>query len=134
MMQVGAMVSRKERVAAAKRTSEALLSRAKRGKVAGGKTFGYDNVRDPKTKIVDLVSEKEAEVVRTIFERAAEGGSSGWDPGTLRAVLERPLYRGEMIYGRTKKRDKFGRKRATRRPPSEWTRVERPDLLNKSWR
>jgi hypothetical protein len=35
--------------------------------------------------------------------RAQQGRKDGWSVSTIRAVLKRPLYRGEIVYGRTGK-------------------------------
>jgi hypothetical protein len=60
--------------------------------------------------------------------RAQRGRPSGWDQGTIRAVLERVLYRGVIEYGKTKKRDAWGRKKIAARPASDLIRVEKPEL------
>jgi hypothetical protein len=143
-----------------KHTRAALWSKVQDGHVAGGKVFGYDNVRQSKGKTVRVINEVEAAVVREIYERfaanegarsiaaalnaakvpkprAQQGRADGWSVSTIRAVLERPLYRGEVVYGRTKKA--YGRelprgRRSKRergqipRPREEWVRVPRPEL------
>ena len=93
----------------------------------------------------------EAEVVRLIFRLSAEGHgtkaiakrlndrglsspraqrgrSQTWSPSSVWDVLHRPIYRGEVVYGRTQKRDKWGRKHQTPRPESEWIRRDVPAL------
>jgi site-specific DNA recombinase len=66
--------------------------------------------------------------------RAQQGRVSGWCPSSVRAILKRPLYRGELIHGRTKKgrpkRRAGGKKKTTRtrQPESEWVRVSMPHL------
>ena len=101
------------------------------------------------------INEAEATVVRRIFElaaagygfrriahalnaeaapapRATHGRKSGWAASTVRDVLRSEVYRGVLIWGQTQKRDGWGqrvtRRRARQRPPSDWIRVERPDL------
>ena len=49
-------------------------------------------------------------------------------PSSVRAVLYRELYRGEIVWNQTKKRDSWGVKRQRRRPESEWVRVSAPNL------
>src|SRR6185503_739833 len=84
------------------------------------------------------IEETEAAVVRRVFEwsaeghgtkaiakrlnaeglvspRAQQGRSQSWAPTSVRAVLFRPLYRGEIIYGQTQKRDTWGRTHQTDR-------------------
>jgi hypothetical protein len=43
-------------------------------------------------------------------------------------VLRRPLYRGEVIWNQTKKRDTWGRKRQQARGAADWIQHDRPDL------
>jgi hypothetical protein len=40
--------------------------------------------------------------------RAQQGRRNGWQIGTLRSVLVRPLYRGLLTWNRTKKRNAWG--------------------------
>lgn len=115
----------------------------------------------PKAQTKRVINEQEAAVVRDIYERAAlgesarsivrvlnalglptpraqQGRASGWSSGTVRAVLERPLYRGELVFGRTTKaydrelrkvyRHTKREKGQVRRPESEWLRIEVPEL------
>jgi hypothetical protein len=46
----------------------------------------------------------------------------------VRTVLFNPLYRGEIVYKRTRKRDQWGQKHVTDRPPTEWIHVPAPEL------
>ncbi|MCH2279877.1 MAG: recombinase family protein, partial [Vicinamibacterales bacterium] len=48
--------------------------------------------------------------------RAQQGRRSGWAPSSVREVLHRSLYRGEIVWNRTKKRDAWGQKRRHARP------------------
>src|SRR5216683_2226422 len=50
------------------------------------------------------------------------GRPRGWAPSSVRAVLYRELYRGVILWNRTRKRDGWGRKHQTPRDPSEWVR------------
>src|SRR5216683_5760476 len=50
------------------------------------------------------------------------GRPHGWAPSSVRAVLYRELYRGVILWNRTRKRDGWGRKHQTPRDPSEWVR------------
>jgi site-specific DNA recombinase len=63
--------------------------------------------------------------------RAQRGRRSGWSPSTVRAILRRPLYRGEIVWNTTEKRDKPGRGHKGKqkpRPESEWIRMPAPEL------
>ncbi len=107
-----------------KHTREAMRRKAEQGYVTGGRVFGYDNVRIGKGQTERRINAGEAAVVRDIYTRAAageghrtiagslnqagvpspraqQGRPSGWSASTIRAVLERPLYRGESVWGRT---------------------------------
>ena len=108
-----------------KHTRDALRKKAEHGLVTGGLTFGYTN-EGPKGQKTWTVNEAEAVVVRRVYElcaegygareiakslnhakalkpRAQQGRADGWNVSTIRAVLTRPLYRGEIVYGRTAK-------------------------------
>jgi hypothetical protein len=41
----------------------------------------------------------------------------------VREVLYREAYRGMLVWNKTRKRDRWGQKRPTDRPASEWMRV-----------
>ena len=63
--------------------------------------------------------------------RAQSGRPSGWDPGTIRAVLKRAIYRGRLEWDRTKKRDVSGERHRGRQPKKDeslWLSMERPEL------
>ena len=141
-----------------KHTRDAMRRKAEQGYVVGSKVFGYDNERVGKGHVERRINENEAAVVRHIFElaasgqgnrgiaeslnrqgvaapRAQQGRPSGWSSSTIRAVLERPLYRGEIVYGRTAKA--YGRelgKRSNRekgmrpQPEAHWLRRDAPHL------
>jgi site-specific DNA recombinase len=46
----------------------------------------------------------------------------------VRAILRGELYRGVVVWNRTKKRDVTGDVHPTRRAKSEWHRIDRPEL------
>lgn len=98
------------------------------------------------------INEAEAEIVRKIFRLYAEGRGfttiaktlnaegapcprprpltrpHGWAPSSVRVILLRRLYHGEQIWGRTKKRDKWGQLKPHRRPEENWLIVPVPQL------
>jgi site-specific DNA recombinase len=116
----------------------------------------YDNVEvtddhGRRSHVERRINENEAAVVRRIFElakaghglpriakalnedrapspRAQQGRPAGWCPSSVREVLHRPLYRGEIIWNRSRKRDRWGVKNQTARPDQEWIRIPAPDL------
>ena len=146
-----------ERHQARQRTRDALLSKALRGYVTGGSVFGYRNVEvlggGPKRQhVVREIDPAQAEVVRRIFTLAAKGlgfkriaarlnvegvpsprpRRSGrprsWTSSSVRGLLLNPLYRGQIIWGRIRKRDSWGLKKYLDRPESEWVKLDAEHL------
>lgn len=137
----------------AAKTHEAMLRRAKLGHVTGGKVFGYDNER-LSGHVERRINKAEAKIVREIYQHYADGEGfkqiahtlnakklpsprpqrgrpAGWDPGTVRAVLRRSLYRGVIVYNRTKKRDDDGSRhkgRQPKKPEDQWLKIDKPEL------
>jgi site-specific DNA recombinase len=60
--------------------------------------------------------------------RAQQGRVAGWCGSSIREILKRPLYRGEIVFGRIKKRDLEGVVNPVRRSEAEWLRVSKPEL------
>ena len=99
-----------------------------------------------------VINDSEAAVVVRIFELAAAGRglrtiahelnggrapaplprrggrSRSWAPSSIREVLHRALYRGVIEWGKTQKRDRWGRRREVLRPDAEWVRLPAPEL------
>jgi site-specific DNA recombinase len=46
----------------------------------------------------------------------------------VREALYRPLYRGEIVWNRTRKRDKWGQHRQQSRPQADWLTISAPHL------
>jgi site-specific DNA recombinase len=150
MLSLTAFADELEREKARQRTRDVMLRKAQAGHVTGGACFGYRNVEivgmDGKRSHVEReIEPTEADVVRCIFRlsaaghgvkaiakqlnahgapspRAQRGRSQTWAPTSVRAVLFRPLYRGEIVWARTAKRDKWGRKHQSSRPEMDWIR------------
>ena len=97
------------------------------------------------------VNEREAAVVRQIFDLCAAGRGirtiakqlnaegapcprpvygrpKAWAPSSVRAVLYRVRYRGEVEWNRTSKRDDWGLRRTQRRPREQWVCTQMPAL------
>lgn len=115
-------------------------------------TIGVDaHGRPIRSHVERRINEGEAAVVREIFDlaalgvgrsaiakrlnelarphpRAQRGRLSGWCQSSVREVLFRDTYRGVIVWNKTRKRDQFGRAKAQGRPPSEWMRIEAPQL------
>jgi DNA invertase Pin-like site-specific DNA recombinase len=144
-----------------KATKAAMRRKAEQGYATGGKVFGYDNVRIAVGHAERRINEHEAHVVRDIYTRCAagegartiagslnragvpkpraqQGRRDGWSMSTVKAILTRPLYRGEVIYGKTSKA--YGRElrkvyRGTKREKGQirqdegtWVRIADPDV------
>jgi hypothetical protein len=101
--------------------------------------------------VIRRINQAEAAIVQRIFELSAaghgytriakrlnaEGAPSprprrgvvrGWAPSSVREVLGRKLYRGMIVWNRTRKRDTSGKRHQRPRPESEWVHVPAPDL------
>ena len=156
MLSLTAFADELEREKARQRTYDAMQRKARAGQVTGGAVFGYRNREvvggDGRRSHVEReIDDRQAAVVRRIFElcatgsgkvaiakrlnaeaapapRAQQGRPNAWAPSSVRAVLYRELYRGEIVWNRTKKRDTWGVKCQRPRPESEWLRVPAPAL------
>ena len=145
-----------EREKARQRTYDAMLRKARAGHVTGGRVFGYDNVEvltgdGKRSHVLRQINPTEAAIVRRIFEmsaagtgytriakelnaegapapRAQRGRPSSWGPSSVHEVLRRPLYRGEIVWNRTRKRDRWGQHRQSMREGAEWLHVDAPSL------
>ncbi len=151
MLSLTAFADELEREKARQRTHDAMRRKAQAGQVTGGRVFGYDNVRRDTGGVVRQINDEEAQVVRRIFTLSADGcglkpiarqlNADGaacprpqrgrpawWAPSSVRAILHRPLYRGELVWNRTRKRNAWGQTQPQARPESEWCRQEVLDL------
>lgn len=156
MLSLTAFADELEREKARQRTYDAMLRKARAGHVTGGRVFGYDNVdivaNDGRRSHVErAINEAEAVVVRRIFAfaaagkglraiahalnaervpapRAQQGRPTGWAPSSVREVLYRELYRGQIVWNQTRKRDAWGRKQTRARSASERVEIAAPHL------
>ncbi len=140
-----------EREKARQWSRDAARHKAAHGYVAGGRCFGYRNVRTAAGHVVREVDPEEAAIVVRIFEmcrdgkgaaricqalntegarapRAQQGRPKGWVPSSIRAVLHRTAYRGELLWGVGQKRDGWGQTKYSRRPETEWLRTRADHL------
>ena len=156
MLSLTAFADELERERARQRTYDAMARKARAGHVTGGRVFGYDNIEIPgpdgkRSHVERRVNDAEADVVRRIFalcaagvgytaitkrlnaERASaprsqQGRPSGWSPSTVLEVLRRPLYRGEIVWNRTRKRNRWGQHDQQPRVAGEWLQLPAPEL------
>ncbi len=105
----------------------------------------------PRLHVSRVVHEPEAVVVREIFDRYAQGWGliaiakalnaegkpsprpqrgrpAGWAPSSVRAILLRSMYRGEIVWNKSRKRTTHGTIHQRPRPVSEWISTAAPDL------
>lgn len=75
------------------------------------------------TAIAKLLNEEGA-----LAPRPRRGPVQGWVQSSVRAILYRPLYRGDVVWNRTKKRDSWGRRHQCRRPEGEHVSRHDPSL------
>jgi site-specific DNA recombinase len=71
---------------------------------------------------------KQLNAERAPAPRAQQDRPTGWGPSSIFEALHRPLYRGDVIWGRTQKRNQWGEQCASDRPEEEWVTVHREDL------
>ncbi len=64
----------------------------------------------------------------TSAPRPQQGRPTGWVASSVRQILYRELYRGEVVWNKTRKRNTWGQVQASPRPESEWLRTSRPEL------
>jgi len=156
MLSIAGFASEVEREKTQQRTHDALLRLARGGYVTGGKAYGYDNVRastpgtgggahrPPARRVINPA---QAAVVRRIFEWSAEGwgitriakqlnaegispprgGEHGWAPSAVREMLYNELYRGRLLWNRTRKAHRRGTKTQEARAPEDRIEVELAD-------
>jgi site-specific DNA recombinase len=156
LLSLTAFADELEREKARQRVTDAMTRKARAGHVTGGRVFGYDNVDvvdagGRRSHVERRINDAEAAIVRRIFElaaagcgqsriakqlnaegaqppRAQRGRPNAWAPSSVHEVLFRPLYRGEVVWNRTRKRNRWGEKRVADRPELEWLRRDAPEL------
>lgn len=165
LLSLTAFADELEREKARQRTYDAMSRKARAGHVTGGRVFGYDNLEvlgpdGQRSHVERRINPDEAEVVRRIFAMCAAGASltritkalnaddapspraqrgrpRAWAASSVREVLLRPLYRGQVVWNQTRKRDTWGQHRQKPRPESDWLRREAPELRivdEQAWR
>lgn len=143
-----------ERRRTSQRVHDRLLQKARALHVVGCKVYGYDNVDvcgpDGKRQhVLRRINPAEREIVLRIFDLYAADGIGvhtiaktlnadgvppprghrhGWAWSCIRAILYRPLYRGTVVWNKTKAISRGGTKTSTKRPASEWETIDAPEL------
>ncbi len=139
-----------EREKISERNYEHARFRAERGYVAGGRVYGYDNVRVD-GYVEYRTNAQQADIIREIFSRYARGDGlrtiasdlnergvprasfgnrnpGDWSHITIRSMLLNERYRGVLTWNRAKKEYRGGTKVRSERDQSEWIRADAPHL------
>ena len=140
----------------AQKTRRGQIGRVKAGRIPGGKSYGYDIVKDAsEERGRRTINDGEAEIVRRIFGQYADGkgplaivadlnrdGIAGprggrWNASALlgnpkrgNGILNNELYRGTIVYNRQRfiKDPATGKRVARENPATDWLRQEVPEL------
>jgi site-specific DNA recombinase len=135
------------------KTKLTMHDKASRGHLCGGRTYGYSNeiildAQGRRSHVERRIRDDQAVHVRRIFQMAADGWGvdriaktltaervpppratgRGWAPSAVRAILRNEVYRGVIVYGRSERVYRSGRRGQERRDPSQWLRREVPEL------
>lgn len=104
-----------------------------------------------RSHVARRINEDEAPVVRRIFElcaegygkrriavtlndarlpapRAQQGRPRSWSPSSIHEILNRSLYRGEIVWNQSRKRNTWGAIEPRQRPQEQWLHVPAPEL------
>src|SRR5439155_1264986 len=156
MLNMEAGFAAQEAEAASDRTREQKRAKASRGEIADGRVLGYRTVGEAKARRREI-DPAPAEIVRRIFTLCAEGkgllkiaktlnakgvpnptgqsrkgstkSAAYWSTTGIREVLHRDLYRGVVVYGRTRNLRRLGPQGGKRtKIAAEALTVERPEL------
>jgi len=151
---IRAFLSEAEREQIVRRTRAASHYRGRNGWVAGGKLYGYDNVRVGEGAVSHVerrINEGEAAVVRRVFRRSAEGaglrrisgelnqdgisspragkrGTGTWASSAIRSMLHNETYVGRLVFGKKRREIKGGEKVIVDVPEEDWVRRDAPEL------
>ncbi|CAN5488569.1 hypothetical protein BH23ACI1_BH23ACI1_33360 [soil metagenome] len=156
MLSLAAFGDELEREKGHQPTPDSVAQNPRAGHVCGGRVFGYDNqdvlaADGRRDHVQRVIHAEEAAVVRRIFElcaagkgiraiakalneahapapRAQQGRPKAWAPSSVREVLHRELYRGVIVWNKTRKRDQWGQAKQRQRPPTDWIEVPAPEL------
>ena len=155
-MQAGlsGIMSEEFRASIASRTHSALDMRARQGRATGGRCYGYASSGDP--------VEAEADIVREIFRRAADGepmrsiaddlnrrgvapagatwkrserrNSRLWLVSAIHAILENERYLGRVVWNRSiwKRDPDSGVRKRIERPESDWVVTEGTPIVDRA--
>lgn len=139
----------------AQKTRRGQIGRVKAGRIPGGRSYGYDVVRDGEDRGQRVINASEAAVIQRIYEEYVSGkgtiaivkdlnrekvpGPTGgaWNASSLigspkrrNGLLNNELYRGVIVYNRQRfvKDPSTGKRVSRPNPESEWLRQDVPAL------
>lgn len=139
----------------AQKTRRGQIGRVKAGRIPGGKSYGYDVVKEGDDRGRRAINPDEADIVRRIFREYATGkgplaivrdlngegmpGPTGrhWNASALlgspkrrNGILNNELYIGQIVYNRQRflKDPTTGKRIARENPEREWHRQSAPQL------
>ena len=75
------------------------------------------------SRIAKLLNEE-----RPVSPRPQQRRPAGWSPSSVHEILKRPIYRGQITWNQTPRRDRWGRTDAVARPEAEWITIDAPEL------
>ncbi|MDC8450088.1 MAG: recombinase family protein [Nitrospira sp.] len=154
MLQLQSFADEMERERGQQRTYDAMVRKAKQGHICGGSCYGYRNVEvldasGRRSHVTRTIDPAEAETIKTIFRLYIAGHgfmsiartlnaervhgplarkSSGWGASAVRTILYRELYNGRLVWGATKKKDRWGARKVRKQPKTTWITTNVPDL------
>jgi site-specific DNA recombinase len=139
----------------AQKTRRGQIGRVKAGRIPGGKSYGYEVVKDGNDRGRRTISPAEADIVQRIFREYATGkgplaivrdlnregipGPTGrhWNASALlgspkrrNGILNNELYMGQILYNRQRflKDPATGKRISRENPEREWHRQAAPEL------
>ena len=139
----------------AQKTKRGQVGRVKAGRIPGGRSYGYDVVRDGEDRGKRTINQTEAAMVRRIYAEYVEGRSplkivqalnaegipgprgGHWNVSALlgsakrrNGLLNNSLYAGRITYNRQSfiKDPATGRRQARANPPEQWLTQDVPEL------
>ena len=139
----------------AQKTRRGQIGRVKAGRIPGGKSYGYDVLKDGDERGRRAINPAEADIIRRIFREYATGkgplaivrdlnretvpGPTGrhWNASALlgspkrrNGILNNELYIGQIVYNRQRflKDPATGKRISRENPEREWHRQSAPEL------
>ncbi|MBM4465143.1 MAG: recombinase family protein [Chloroflexi bacterium] len=150
MKQIRASIAEYERAKITERMVRGKRSKARQGRAGNGGTTAYGYRHDGNGSLV--IEEREAQVVRTIFELYTNGedlsiseiarrltasphktstGNKKWRPCTVGCILNNETYAGTLYYNKYRKKSEYIDARETR-PKDEWIPVPVPPIVSRA--